>query len=508
MTGRQLRILGIARSSLRPGEIGVDLFAGGGGWSEGFQMATGTPPAVAVNHDRHAIEMHTANHPESEHHQEDVFQVDPLKATRGRAVGWLHLSPDCTHFSRAKGSKPKLKKIRGLAWVGVKWAVAVRPRIISLENVYEFTTWGPLYQQGSNVGQPNRRLAGTTFRKFVAALEGLGYAVEWKLLNAADFGAPTSRKRLFLVARRDGLAIQWPKPTHGPGRSLPYRTAAECIDWSIPIPSIFDRKKPLADATLRRIAEGVKRYVLETKRPFLVNLTHGARAESINEPMKTITAAHRGEKAIVVPSLVQTSYGERKGQKPRVLDIHSPLGTVVAGGQKHGLVAAMLKHYGGVVGHEMERPLGTITSWDHHSLLACHVESMYSNSKGHPVDSPLPTMTAGSNHHALVAAFLAKYYKSDRHGQPLDEPLHTVPTVDRFGLVTITIEGEQYAIVDIGMRMLQPRELARAQGFSDDYILTGTKTQQVARIGNSVPPQFPAAIVAANLEPEPLEVAA
>lgn len=533
-THQQLRILSVAPSALLPGEIGVDLFAGGGGWSEGFQRAVGVPPAVAVNHDEDAIAMHTANHPESEHHHEDVFEVDPIKATRGRAVGWLHLSPDCTHFSRAKGGKPRSQKIRGLAWVAITWAKAVSPRIISLENVAEFVTWGPLDEHG----HPIKARAGETFREFVGHLEALGYAVQWRVLNAADYGAPTSRKRLFLIARRDGRAIAWPKPTHGPKRALPYRTAAECIDWSIPVPSIFDRKKPLAEATQRRIAEGIRRYVLEAKRPFLVNLTHGGRVEPVDEPFKTLTAAHRGEKALVAPTLVQTGYGEREGQRPRALDIKAPLGTVVGGGMKHGLVAAFLaKHYGGVVGQSLDQKLGTITAKDHHSLVAVHVESMYSNSKGRPIDEPAPTLTAQSNHHALVAASLCKYYGSDEHGQAVNEPLHTIPTVDRFGLVaaflaryhgeksptesarvqsleqplptqttenrfglvTVTIEGEEFVIADIGMRMLQPRELARAQGFPDSYVLTGNKTSQVARIGNSVCPDVAAAIVAANL---------
>lgn len=494
---QQLRFLSVTDSALLPGEIGVDLFAGGGGWSEGFQWATGVPPAVAVNHDEHAIAMHTANHPESEHHHEDVFTVDPISATRGRRVGWLHLSPDCTHFSRAKGGKPRSKKIRALAWVGVNWAKAVRPRIISLENVPEFVTWGPLDDDGN----PITSRAGETFREFVGELEALGYAVEWRTLNAADYGAPTSRKRLYLIARNDGQPIVWPKPTHGPKCTVPYRTAAECIDWSIPVPSIFDRAKPLAEATQRRIAEGIRRYVLEAQRPFLVNLTHGARLEDLDEPFKTLTAAHRGEKALVAPTLIQTSYGERKGQKPRVLDLHQPLGTIVAGGQKHGLVAAFLaRHYGGMVGETLERPMHTVTAKDHHALVACHIESMYSNSKGRPIDTPAPTLTAQSNHHGLVAAFLAKYYGSDQHGQAVDEPLHTIPTKDRFGLVTVSIDGEEFVIVDIGMRMLQPRELARAQGFPDSYILTGTKTQQVARIGNSVCPHVAKAIVEANLQ--------
>lgn len=519
---RQLRILSVANSAMRPGEIAVDLFAGGGGWSEGFLWATGVPPAVAVNHDEDAIAMHVANHPETEHHHEDVFHVDPLEATRGRAVGWLHLSPDCRHFSRAKGSVPNTaralsKKIRGLAWVGVRWAAKVRPRIISLENVAEFTTWGPLHQQGERAGQPNRRQAGTTFRKFVATLERLGYAVEWRNLCAADYGAPTSRKRLFLIARNDGRPIVWPKPTHGPKGQKPYRTAAECIDWSIPVPSIFDRRKPLAEATLRRIAEGVRRFVIEARQPFLVNLTHGGRLEPIDEPFATITAAHRGEKALVAPTLIQTSYGERKGQAPRVLDLHKPLGTVVAGGSKHGLVAAFLaKHFGGhtTPGTPLDRPMDTVTAKDHHNIVSAFLTRYHGEKRPaekarvESLESPLPTQTS-ENRFAVVAAFMAKYYGADRHGQGLGEPLHTVPTKDRFGLVTVTIDGEPFVIVDIGMRMLSPRELARAQGFPDSYVLTGTKTSQTARIGNSVPPHFPAAIVPVNLEePEGEEVAA
>lgn len=534
-SSRQLRFLSVAKSALNPGEIGVDLFAGGGGWSEGFQWATGVPPAVAVNHDEDAIVMHTANHPETEHHHEDVFEVDPVKATRGRAVGWLHLSPDCTHFSRAKGGKPRSQKIRALATVALPWARAVAPRIISLENVAEFVTWGPLDESGT----PIKERAGETFREWVADLESLGYVVEWRVLNAADYGAPTSRKRLFVIARRDGLPIVWPTPTHGKGRK-PYRTAAECIDWSIPCPSIFDRKKPLADATLRRIAEGVKRYVLNNPRPFVVTLTHGARVESIDEPFKTVTAAHRGEKAlitplitkthsngwdkeasgvtpgdrpfgtilpkdglsVIAPTLIQAGYGERPGQKPRVLDIQKPLGTIVSQGNKHALVAAMLKHYGGVVGQEMEKPLGTITAKDHHAVVAAHVTKFYGTSRsGTAIDSPLGSVTAGAGggHFGLVSAFLTKFYSEGGQWQRVNEPLHTIPTVDRFGLVTVTIDGEEFFIADIGMRMLQPRELARAQGFPDSYVLTGTKTQQVARIGNSVVPFVAAAIVRANL---------
>jgi DNA (cytosine-5)-methyltransferase 1 len=379
--------------------------------------------------------------------------------------------------------------------------------------------------------------AGETFREFIGQLEQLGYTVEWRVLNAADFGAPTSRKRLFLIARRDGRPIAWPKPTHGPKGTQPYRTAAECIDWSIPVPSIFDRKKPLAEATQRRIAEGIRRYVLEAKRPFLVNLTHGGRVESIDDPFKTVTGAHRGEKALVAPLITKAhSHGWDRGAGP-ISPADRPLGTVVA---KDGTAivaptliqsatgerrasAARARHRSAarhdrrprrteararrrVPGEALrrrrrsavdDRPLGDDHSWDHHSHVNKSLTKFYTRvdvqqfESIEPVDGPMPTMTAQSSdaaggHHALVAAFLAKYYGNDQHGAGLDDPMHTVTTKDRLGLVTVTIDGEEFVIADIGMRMLQPRELARAQGFPDRYILTGTKSAQVARIGNSV----------------------
>lgn len=462
---RQLRLLGVAPCALPPGEIGVDLFAGGGGWSEGFQRATGAPPAVAVNHDEHAIAMHRANHPEAEHHREDVFAVDPIAATRGRPVGWLHGSPDCTHFSRAKGGKPRSKHIRGLAWVLVKWAAAVAPRILSLENVAEFLSWGPLDADG----QPDPRRAGETFAEFLAQLRALGYAVDHRTLCAADFGDPTLRRRLFLVARRDGIAPRWPQPTHGTGRALPYRTAAECIDWTDLGRSIFERERPLADATCRRIAAGVMRYVAGTGRPFLV----------------------------------QTGYGERAGQAPRCMSVDAPLGTVVAGGSKHALVSAFLaKHYTGVVGSDLRAPLGTITATDHHSLVAAHLTKFYGTSIGADPRAPLATITggAGGGHHGLVAAFLSKYYGTGATGQDLRDPLHTITAGARFALVLVHIDGEPYVITDIRLRMLRSDELALAQGFPAGYHLHGTERARIARIGNSVCPGVAEALVRANLE--------
>lgn len=493
----------------------VDLFAGGGGASEGIRRATGHAPFVAINHNINAIMMHEKNHPETRHFHSDVFAVNPKRAVGSRPVDLLWASPDCTHFSRAKGGKPKSKKIRGLAWVIAKWAAQVRPRLICMENVPEFLTWGPLYR-----GQPIKERAGETFVEFVERIEMEGYEVAWKTLVAADFGAPTTRKRLFLVARRDGLSINWPEPTYGPGRPRPWRTAAECIDWEIPVPSIFDRSRPLAEATERRIAEGLRRYLFNAKEPFLLNLTHGGRLEPLTDPMRTVTGAHRGEKALVVPhllnlshggrhealneplrtitatpkggdrclimpTLIQTGYGERHGQRPRSLDLNEPLGTVVGGGAKHALVMAFLaKHYGGVVGNDMRRPTGTVTGKDHHAVVTAKLEQL--------------GWTSGKDNAKLVAAFLMKYYSNGGQWQGLDEPLHSIVSKARFGLVTVELNGETYAVVDIGMRMLQPRELARAQGFYDDYILEGTKTEQIERIGNSVCPDVARAIIEAN----------
>jgi len=542
-------------------ELVVDLFAGGGGASTGIEQAIGRPVDIAVNHDREAISLHTANHPQTRHFCSDVFEVNPLVVTEGQPVGLLWASPDCKHFSKAKGGKPVSKKIRSLAWVVVKWAKLAKPRVICLENVEEFQTWGPLGKDQ----RPCPQRKGQTFQRWVAQLRNLGYKVEWKELRACDFGAPTIRKRLFLVARRDGLPIIWPTPTHAkpkvPAGMKPWRTAADCIDWSIPAPSIFERSKPLADATCRRIAKGIMRYVVEAEQPFIVPGVAG--------------------------TLIQTGYGERPGQAPRVPGLDKPLGTVVAG-QKHAVVQAFLaKHYTGVVGTELDHPTGTVTTVDHHSLVTAHLTKFRVGSTGTAMDEPVHTVTAGGTprrpstgntmglvtanlihmghgegkcgtkrfshgirdvedplntitaqgaaagivtshmvklrgqnvgaatdepvhtisaqgtHHGEVRAFLVKYYGSDKDGQELPDPLHTIPTRDRFGLVMV--KGEPYAIVDIGLRMLTPRELYRAQGFPDGYrIDTGaagepiTKTAQVRMCGNSVCPPLARALVDAN----------
>ncbi|MCP4594455.1 MAG: DNA cytosine methyltransferase, partial [bacterium] len=293
---------------------------------------------IAINHDPKAIAMHKANHPETKHFIENIWKVDPREACCGRPVGLAWFSPDCTHHSRAKGAKPRKKKIRGLAWVVIRWAKRVRPKVIILENVEEFKSWGRLLPDGT----PDKQHAGETFRKWVSRLTDLGYTVEFRSLVAADYGTPTTRKRLFLIARTDNAPIVWPEPTHGDARPEGWIPAARIIDWSLPCPSIFERPRPLADATMRRIAAGIRRYVIETGDPFIIPVTHqgDSRVHGIDEPVRTITAAHRGELAFVAPTLIQTSYGERKGQRPRVPGLNKPLGTIVAGGVKHALVAA------------------------------------------------------------------------------------------------------------------------------------------------------------------------
>lgn len=472
----------------------IDLFAGGGGASHGIRSATGRSPILAVNHDDAAIRMHAANHPETAHETQDIAAVDPARYAR-RRVDLLWASPDCTHFSRAKGAQPREQGIRGLAWNILPWVRATRPRVVFLENVPEFQTWGPL----DGEGRPIPERAGADFDAFVGALRLLGYRVAWRVLCAADYGAPTIRRRLYLIARRDADPV-WPEPSHGPGRAQPWRTAAEVIDWTIPCPSIFGRKRPLADATLRRIAAGVHRYVLQAARPFVLCITHGGRVESLDAPLNTTTAAPRGERALIAPALIRIGNGEAPGQRPRTENIAAPLSTVVGSG-KHAIVAAFLaKHYTGVVGQPLDRPIGTVTAVDHHAAVGVHLVKLYGSAgAGAPVDAPLPTVTGGGQHIGLVAAFLTAYYSGGGTAAPLDRPTPTATATARLGLVTVRVDGADYVLADIGMRMLEPRELARAQGFPDDYVLTGNKTQQIARIGNSVCPPVAEAIVRANL---------
>lgn len=438
----------------------VDLFAGAGGASLGIRNALGRDPDVAVNHDLAAVTVHAANHPGTRHLRGDVWHADPRVVCAGAPVDLLWASPTCTFFSKAKGGplcRKTASKIRALAWVVTRWARTVRPSVIILENVEAFAHWGPLLPSG----KPCPARKGVTFRRWVKALRDEGYAVEWRELRACDYGAPTTRKRLFVIARCDGQPIVWPAPTHGAGR-LPYRTASECIDWSIPVPSIFGRAKPLRPATLRRVASGVRRFVLESERPFVV----GSMAACM---------AVRG-------------YGERPGQKPRAQDIEVPLGTVVAGGVKHALVVAFLaKHYGGHEGpgQALTVPMSTVTCKDHHALVVATLD--------------------GPGNARKVRAFLKRHRakrKAKRASRQLSLDLGAAHAND-LGLVTIN--GEVYAIRDIGMRMLTPRELARAQGFPDSYdlapLLAGKPlgpTTQVRLIGNSVASPVAEALVRAN----------
>jgi DNA (cytosine-5)-methyltransferase 1 len=439
-------------------------------------MALGRPVDISINHDPEAVAMHTANHPDTAHYCESVWEVDPRKACGNREVEIAWFSPDCKHFSKAKGGKPVDRNIRGLAWVAVRWAATVKPKIIMLENVEEFKTWGPVKDGVPFLDQKGRSLAGKNFNTFVNALNRLGYKVEWKELRACDFGVPTTRKRFFLIARCDGKPISWPAPTHGDlaslevqsGKLKPWKTAADIIDWSIPCPSIFERKRPLAENTMKRIARGLQRFVIESDKPFIVKCNHGSnsfRGQSIDNPIQTLTS-------------------------------------------KNGfaLVTAFLaKHYGGNytgAGINMNAPTDTVTTVDHHALITSHLVKLRNGCIGTDVREPVHTITSGGGHIGEVRAFLVKYYGTGE-GCTVDEPLHTVTTKDRFGLVTI--KGEDYQIVDIGMRMLTPRELYRAQGFPDSYVIDalpdGTKLSKAAQVrmcGNSVCPPLAAALIQSN----------
>lgn len=607
-------------------EIIVDNFAGGGGASTGIEMATGRSVDIAINHDENAIAMHTTNHPDTLHYCESVFDIDPVAATAGAPVGLAWFSPDCRHFSKAKGSKPVKKEIRGLAWIVIRWALAKRPRVVMLENVEEFKTWGPLLDSED---RPDPARAGETFAAFVGMLstgvpadhpalhevcdflqigrhsadasrlvDGLGYAVEYRELRACDYGAPTIRKRFFMVMRCDGEPVTWPVQSHGDPKSLavqsghlkPWRTAAECIDWSIPCPSIFGRSKPLAENTLKRIARGIQRFVIDNPTPFIVKCNHTTskggydcfRGQSLDDPLQTITRKHGY--AVVTPHLTKFRTGatgqkvtdplltvtagtsKRPGGNGHALGmveahlapfiagaggseyqgrpsscekpahtilkasracliapviarqfgnsvghpVDEPSGTVMSKGSgKSALVTAfMAKHFGGNYtgpGAAMDAPAHTVTTTDHHALVTSNLIKLRGTCKdGQRTDTPMPTITAGGQHVGEVRAFLMKYYGNEKGGVGLTEPLGTVTTNDRFGLVTV--DGADYEIVDIGMRMLQPHELYAAQGFPSWYVIDQdfrgkkyAKDKQVARCGNAVPPPFAEALVRANL---------
>ncbi|WP_318342502.1 DNA cytosine methyltransferase [Acinetobacter sp. 16] len=505
--------------NLLPHELIIDNFAGGGGTSTGLEQAFNRSVDVAINHDPKALAMHRVNHPETRHYCESVWDIDPIQVTGNQPVGLVWLSPDCKHFSKAKGSKPVEKKIRGLAWVALRWAAKTRPRVIMLENVEEFKTWGDLAADG----KPCPKNKGRTFKSFVNALKKQGYQVDYRELRACDYGSPTIRKRFFLIARRDGLKIQWPQPTHGhpdsiqvqKGNLKPWRTAAECIDWSIECPSIFTRTRPLATATLERIAGGLKKFVFDNPDPFIINgmapvLTECAnasnkRAMPIDEPLRTICAQTKGgHHALIAPSLVVNTTGHHGN------GVNNPLHTIATGGH-HGLVSAFLaKNYTGVVGSSIKDPVHTITAKDHNSLVISHLSKMKNNCIGQDLNEPIHTMTT-VNQFAEVRAFLTAFYGNEKDGNSVNEPLRTIPTRDRFGLVRV--QGQEYSIADIGFRMLQPVELFKAQGFPNSYIFEKglddagneiklTKTEQTRMVGNSVCPQLARALVEANFSHE------
>ena len=585
---------------LAEGELVIDNFAGIGGASTGMEAALGRPVDHAINHDPVAVSLHRVNHPHSHHSIEDVWQVDPREVTKGQPVALCWFSPTCTHFSKAKGAALLDRGIRGLAWVALRWAALVRPRVIILENVEEFRTWGPLTAEG----RPDPAQQGRTFNSFVNALRYQGYQVEWRELRACDYGTPTIRKRLFLIARRDGLPIVWPEPTHAApsdprvkaGVLQPYATAASCIDWSLPTPSIFDRKKPLVRNTLNRIAQGLRRFVLESEKPFIVTCNHGGagfRGQDIDEPFRTVTAAHEAH-GLTMPHLAPVMVNKQHQSPARPLS--APLSTVTTNHNKNELVQGYLvPRYGERDNQQpravsVDQPSPTVVTTGNGSRLAvAHLVqhnggSLPAPDASYPLDRPARTVMATGGPQALVMAHLGAYYSSDGAGDPgqeADLPLRTIPTVDRFnvtaatlmrqfgtstaadvnapsptvmtegsgktgvitadlapgltaeqlararqvaaflaeyltpeqlapylrdGLILLSIRGELYVLADIGMRMLTPRELARCQGFPEDYELEEdaeghaiSKARQVRGIGNSVCPQLAEVLTRAQL---------
>lgn len=506
---------------------GVDLFCGGGGMSKAIERVTGRSVEVAVNHWDVAIAVHRKNHPGTRHFLRDLREVRPREAFGDGRADFIWASPDCRDHSRAKGGRPRENKLRSLPDVVPEWVRELEPRLIGVENVPELQKWGPLDSRG----KPIKSRAGEYFQRWLRDLRKLGYDVDHAVLDASHYGAPTRRKRLFVIARNDGLPVRWPERTHGPGPGLkPFHTAAECIDWSIDCPSIFERPayglKPLVEKTMWRIAQGLKRYVLENPRPFIMKVNHGKmdpRVENIDAPLTTITATQRWH-SLVVPILQHSGNGERKGQRARILDIRQPLGTVMGGGQKHALVMAWLTKYFGdprrsdggggvVVGDDLRRPIGTVTARDHHGLSAAYLVKYRGTSKSHPgaspIDEPMPTISAGGGkggiHVGEVRAFLMAYYGTDgTGGQSLDEPMRTIRSKHCLGLVTVA--GDLYQIVDICFRMLQPHELLRAQfgKYAADYDLSDarTKADEIKLIGNSVPPELGEAVLRENMPQE------
>jgi DNA (cytosine-5)-methyltransferase 1 len=598
--------------ALRGPAIFIDGFAGGGGTSTGVEQALGRPVDVAINHNPAALAIHKANHPDTEHHCTDIrIPMLPGTVTRGRRVGGIWFSPDCKEFSKAKGGPVKDRSIRTLADEIPHWLEETKPDVAYVENVEEFEDWGPLEQGEDGKWRVILDRKGEDFKKWVRRCRRLGYRVAWRQLRACDYGAPTSRNRLYIVMRCDGLPIVWPKATHGrpgspgviSGKLLPYRTAAECIDWSIPVPSIFDRAKPHAEATNRRIAHGVVRHVIEAAKrgeafiveqdgvlaphitkfrkgsagspidkemptvtangvparpagaiplglvnaklaPFITYGQHGGANRPAPEPHHTIAASKKDTNGVVAATLVQTGYGERPGQSPRVPHLDKPLGTTVAGGCKHAAVTAFMSRFYGSdrtgSGGDPEQPLGTARAGgQHHSVVAAHMAQFNTNpnrtvNEGHEMRDMVSTIATRGPHQGViettmianddlppemmqratkVAAFLIKYYGEGGQSQATNVPLDVITTRARFAVVTVTIDAVTYVIVDIGLRMLKPRELARAQGFPEGYVLDPivrkflrgkwvekrlTIAEQISAIGNSVCPPVARALVAAN----------
>lgn len=540
------------------GEIIVDNFAGGGGASTGIEIATGMAVAIAINHDPAAILMHKTNHPYTEHLQASVWDVDPKTVCRGRPVGLAWFSPDCKHFSKAKGAALVDRKIRGLAWITLRWAAEVRPRVIILENVEEFQTWGPVRK-----GKPVKKLAGTTFRKFISQLENLGYDVEFRELVAADFGAPTSRKRFYMIARCDGKPIVWPKPTHSKtgADGLPkWRSAAEIIDWSLPCPSVFASKaeimdkyglkavRPLAKNTMRRIIRGVDKFTIRSGKPFIVPTGYGERkgqaprVHDIDAPVPTVVGTGKENlcRPLLAPALIQ--YHTEQTEAVRASGLGVPINTVDAS-NRYGLTcASLVEYYTGGRPLDVQEPMHTVTSHDREAVVAAHIAKYYGGVVGEKVGEPLPTVTA-IDHNAVCAAHVVKF-KGDNLGHGMKEPMQTVTTSagefsvckayltkmngnDELGywpeirallnefcgyelaedeVLLLEIGGALYYIADIGLRMLSPRELYNAMGFPPDYIIDRDykgneykKSAQVARCGNAVCPPVASALVRANL---------
>ena len=509
--------------------IFIDEFAGGGGASTGIEMATGRPIDIAINHDESAIMMHKRNHPYTQHYREDVWAVDPLTATRGRPVRLIWFSPDCKHFSKAKGAALVDKKIRGLAWIVLRWAAAVKPDVIMLENVEEFTTWGPVRK-----GKPVKKKAGQTYRKWRSQLADLGYDIDTRILCAADYGAPTKRRRFCLIARRDGEQIRWPERTHAQrdsaevktGKLRPWRSAAEIIDFSLPTYSIFESKeqikekygvrvqRPLKPKTMRRIAQGTDKFVIKAKEPFIIPIGYGERqgqtprVHDVNDPMPTLVGS--AKHYLCDPLMQPFIMSNNDNNVPH--SMNDPIPTLTTGNRNYLVAPAIVQyhseqHDGEVRGQGLREPLNTLDGSNRYALSAIHLTQYFSEAHCHSVTEPVNTLTT-KDREGVVAAHLA-HFKGKYKGQPLSDPLMTVTARDgQFGLITtkivkldgrtdfgywpkvremlneycgytlnddelllLLINGAWYFIYDIGLRMLTPREQYNAQGFPPDYII-------------------------------------